>query len=177
MVILDNHWNRSSSPGEMSLFFNIDMQLPQPQVSFASILVAPSCRFLLSVLGVDSLFWFARLFFIVCPLCLWFQLGSRWLEVFLSGISTSLLFSAFESRMVSEHSHLGIGSQSLSTTFSHATAGNGVIAVVGGLGANLLPKFLFLLDSCLYVGGDSVLSGSSCFVLRIALFIFAWSCV
>jgi hypothetical protein len=41
---------------------------------------------------------------------------------------------------------------------------NGVIAFVWGLGANLLTKFLFLLDSCLYIGGDSVLSGSSCFV-------------
>lgn len=54
----------------------------------------------------------------------------------LSGISTSLLFSVFESWMVCEHHKQGFDSALLTDTFSKATFGNGVVAVTAGLFAN-----------------------------------------
>lgn len=59
---------------------------------------------------------------------------------FLSGISTSLLFSVFESWMVCEHLKQGFDSSLLGDTFAYATFGNGVVAVVAGLIANLAAK-------------------------------------
>jgi predicted MFS family arabinose efflux permease len=55
---------------------------------------------------------------------------------FLSGISTSLLFSVFESWMVCEHHKQGFDSVLLGETFSYATLGNGFVAVGAGLVAN-----------------------------------------
>lgn len=55
---------------------------------------------------------------------------------FLSGVATSLLFSVFESWMVCEHHKQGFDSSLLGSTFSYATFGNGIIAVVAGLIAN-----------------------------------------
>jgi MFS family permease len=55
---------------------------------------------------------------------------------FLSGVSTSLLFSVFESWMVCEHHRQGFDSSLLNDTFSYATFGNGLVAVVAGLIAN-----------------------------------------
>ena len=55
---------------------------------------------------------------------------------FLSGVSTSLLFSVFESWMVCEHFKLGFDSTLLNDTFAYATFGNGLVAVVAGLIAN-----------------------------------------
>ncbi|CAM9137520.1 unnamed protein product, partial [Ectocarpus fasciculatus] len=55
---------------------------------------------------------------------------------FLCGICTSLLFSVFESWMVCEHFKQGFDAQLLGETFSYATLGNGVVAVVAGLVAN-----------------------------------------
>ena len=55
---------------------------------------------------------------------------------FLCGISTSLLFSVFESWMVCEHFKQGFDGGLLGETFSYATFGNGVVAVVAGLTAN-----------------------------------------
>ena len=55
---------------------------------------------------------------------------------FLSGIATSLLFSAFESWMVCEHAKSGFEPAWLGQTFSYATFGNGLVAVVAGLVAN-----------------------------------------
>ena len=55
---------------------------------------------------------------------------------FLSGISTSLLFSVFESWMVCEHNKQGYDSTLLGNTFSYATFGNGLVAVIAGLVAN-----------------------------------------
>jgi predicted MFS family arabinose efflux permease len=56
----------------------------------------------------------------------------------LSGISTSLLFSVFESWMVSEHYSRGFHQSLLSDTFSLATYGNGLVAIFSGLLANWL---------------------------------------
>lgn len=55
---------------------------------------------------------------------------------FLSGVSTSLLFSVFESWMVCEHNKQGFDNASLGDTFSFATFGNGLVAVLAGLVAN-----------------------------------------
>lgn len=55
---------------------------------------------------------------------------------FLSGISTSLLFSVFESWMVCEHRKQGHDDALLGETFSYATFGNGLAAVLAGLIAN-----------------------------------------
>jgi MFS family permease len=59
---------------------------------------------------------------------------------FLSGVATSLLFSAFETWMVCEHHKQGFDSNLLGTTFSYATFGNGLIAVLAGLVANTAAK-------------------------------------
>lgn len=55
---------------------------------------------------------------------------------FLSGVSTSLLFSAFESWMVCEHNKQGFDPALLGDTFAYATFGNGMVAVLAGLAAN-----------------------------------------
>ena len=51
----------------------------------------------------------------------------------LGGLSTSLLFTAFESWMVSEHRREGFDEELLSATFSIASAGNGLMAIIAGL--------------------------------------------
>jgi MFS family permease len=55
---------------------------------------------------------------------------------FLSGVSTSLLFSVFESWMVCEHFKQGFEAGWLNDTFAYATFGNGLVAVIAGLIAN-----------------------------------------
>jgi predicted MFS family arabinose efflux permease len=55
---------------------------------------------------------------------------------FLSGVSTSLLFSVFESWMVCEHFKQGHDASLLNDTFAYATFGNGLVAVIAGLVAN-----------------------------------------
>lgn len=55
---------------------------------------------------------------------------------FLSGVSTSLLFSVFESWMVCEHQKQGFDSSLLASTFSNAIFGNGLVAVGAGFVAN-----------------------------------------
>jgi MFS transporter, MFS domain-containing protein family, molybdate-anion transporter len=59
---------------------------------------------------------------------------------FLSGISTSLLFSVFESWMVCEHHKQGFDNALIGETFAYATFGNGLVAVVAGLVANYAAK-------------------------------------
>ncbi|CAM9149613.1 unnamed protein product [Ectocarpus sp. 8 AP-2014] len=55
----------------------------------------------------------------------------------LGGISTSLLFSAFESWMVSQHRKQGFPEEWLASTFSAATVGNGIMAVLAGVVAQV----------------------------------------
>jgi len=79
---------------------------------------------------------YAVLYIIACftKLC-----NSYWVLMlgrFLSGISTSLLFSVFESWMVCEHNKRGFDTALLADTFAYQTFGNGVVAVVAGLVAN-----------------------------------------
>ncbi|KAF4323725.1 hypothetical protein BBO99_00000842 [Phytophthora kernoviae] len=55
----------------------------------------------------------------------------------LGGISTSLLFSAFESWMVTEHRAQGFAENQLGKTFAIASEINGIVAVVAGLVAQV----------------------------------------
>jgi len=59
----------------------------------------------------------------------------------LAGIATSLLFSTFEAWMVFEHFKNGFTPKSLSDTFSLATFGNGIAAIVAGLLASLVAEY------------------------------------
>lgn len=56
----------------------------------------------------------------------------------LGGISTSILFSAFESWLVSEHHSRGYSDEWLSATFSTATSLNGFVAIAAGIVGNML---------------------------------------
>ena len=51
----------------------------------------------------------------------------------LGGVSTSILFSAFESWMVKQHHTLGFDSNLLGDTFQKAWGLNAVVAVIAGL--------------------------------------------
>ena len=55
----------------------------------------------------------------------------------LGGVSTSLLFSAFESWMVTEHRRRGFPEELLASTFSICSWGNGVVAIVAGFLAQI----------------------------------------
>ena len=50
----------------------------------------------------------------------------------LGGLSTSLLFTAFESWMVSEHRRRGFPEEWLTSTFGIASWGNGFVAIIAG---------------------------------------------
>ena len=57
------------------------------------------------------------------------------------GIATSLLFSAFESWYVYEHSERnGFPSEWISATFSFTTLGNGLIAIIAGVASNIVAE-------------------------------------
>ena len=55
----------------------------------------------------------------------------------LGGISTNLLFSAFESWMTTEHRKRGFPDEWLSSTYSVGSVGNGVMAILAGVIAQL----------------------------------------
>ena len=55
----------------------------------------------------------------------------------LGGVSTSLLFSAFESWMVTEHRNKGFPEEWLASTHGLASTGNGLVAVLAGVLAQL----------------------------------------
>jgi len=56
----------------------------------------------------------------------------------LGGISTNLLFSAFESWMTTEHRKKGFPEKWMSTTYSQASIGNGVMAILAGIVSQVL---------------------------------------
>lgn len=56
----------------------------------------------------------------------------------LGGISTNLLFSAFESWMTTQHRHLGFPEAWLQRTYAEASVGNGAMAIMAGIVAQLL---------------------------------------
>eukprot|EP01036_Dinobryon_divergens_P040509 gene40509-53570_t len=55
----------------------------------------------------------------------------------LGGLSTSLLFSAFESWMVSEHRKRGFSEDLLASTFAISSWGNGMMAIMAGILAQI----------------------------------------
>ncbi len=56
----------------------------------------------------------------------------------LGGISTNLLFSAFESWMTTQHRHLGFPESWLQRTYAETSIGNGTMAILAGIVAQLL---------------------------------------
>eukprot|EP00980_Cylindrotheca_fusiformis_P020027 scaffold7114_cov106-Cylindrotheca_fusiformis.AAC.1 len=56
----------------------------------------------------------------------------------LGGISTNLLFSAFESWMTTEHRKRGFPEEWLSRTYSDASIGNGIMAILAGIVSQVL---------------------------------------
>ncbi|GAA0149714.1 transporter [Lithospermum erythrorhizon] len=88
----------------------------------------------------------------------------------LGGISTSLLFSAFESWLVAEHFKRGFDQQWLSLTFSKAIfLGNGLIAILSGLFGNLLVDFFNL-------GPVSPFDAAACILaIGMAIILSSWS--
>jgi MFS family permease len=60
----------------------------------------------------------------------------------MGGVSTSLLFTAFESWMVSHHRKLGFPEEWLADTFSWGSFGNGLIAIVAGILAQVIADAL-----------------------------------
>mmetsp|Transcript_19191 Transcript_19191/g.28682 ORF Transcript_19191/g.28682 Transcript_19191/m.28682 type:complete len:478 (-) Transcript_19191:50-1483(-) len=56
----------------------------------------------------------------------------------LGGISTNLLFSAFESWMTTEHRHRSFPEEWLARTYSAASIGNGAMAILAGIVAQVL---------------------------------------
>jgi MFS family permease len=79
---------------------------------------------------------YAAFYGIACITKLYNNFGCLLLGRVLSGIATSLLFSSFESWMVAEHHKADFAPAWLSQTFSHATLGNGVVAIGAGLAAS-----------------------------------------
>ena len=75
----------------------------------------------------------------------------------LGGIATSLVYSVFDSWMVSEHSARGFDPAWMSDTFSKAMVGNSIVAIVSGLVANYVAGMAELSDasggSGFYMGG------------------------
>ncbi len=74
------------------------------------------------------------------------HMGTLLVGRILGGLTTSLLFSAFESWMVSEHRKKGFPEELLSSTFAIASWGNGVMAITAGFlaqyAAGLCPCFV-----------------------------------
>ena len=63
-----------------------------------------------------------------------------WVLVFarcLGGLSTSILFSCFESWMISEHHNLGFKSEKLGSTFQLIWGLNSIVAIIAGPVAQL----------------------------------------
>uniref|UniRef100_M8BBX4 Molybdate-anion transporter n=1 Tax=Aegilops tauschii TaxID=37682 RepID=M8BBX4_AEGTA len=88
----------------------------------------------------------------------------------LGGVATSLLFSAFESWLVAEHNKRGYDPQWLSITFSKAIfLGNGLIAIIAGLFANLLADNLGF-------GPVAPFDAAACFLaIGMAIIMSSWS--
>jgi hypothetical protein len=73
----------------------------------------------------------------------------------LGGVSTSLLFSVFDSWLIRSHSDLELPKSFLSKSFSWAAYGNSVIAILAGLMANQATEMYPMVNVSgnIYVGG------------------------
>lgn len=86
-------------------------------------------------------------FSILYSLCCLTKLSSNYFMLmlgrFLGGISTSLLFSTFESWYICQHiQNYDFPKEWISTTFSKATFWNGVLAIIAGIVANIISENL-----------------------------------
>ena len=73
--------------------------------------------------------------------CLTKHFNSYWVLMFgrlMGGISTSILYSAFETWMVTEHKALAFQEDWMGHTFSQMTFGSGLVAIVAGLVSTFL---------------------------------------
>jgi MFS family permease len=59
----------------------------------------------------------------------------------LGGVSTNLLFSAFESWMTTEHRKRGFPEEWLTRTYSESSIGNGAMAIFAGIIAQVLEDY------------------------------------
>ncbi|KAL5031818.1 hypothetical protein BDV3_000051 [Batrachochytrium dendrobatidis] len=73
------------------------------------------------------------------------EFGMLMLGRVLGGISTSLLFTVFESWMISEHRSRGFGENLLSETFAWSTFVNGLVAIISGIVANFSVDYFGLV--------------------------------
>jgi len=83
----------------------------------------------------------------------------------LGGISTNLLFSAFESWMTTQHRHNGFPESWLQRTYAEASIGNGTMAVLAGIVAQLLEDSL---------GQIGPFQGAVALTALAMIFIFQW---
>eukprot|EP00945_MAST-04E_sp_MAST-4E-sp1_P004985 g4985.t1 len=60
----------------------------------------------------------------------------------LGGISTSLLFTSFESWMVTEHRNRKFPEEWLSQTFAYGQMGNGIVAIIAGFTADISVSYM-----------------------------------
>ena len=85
---------------------------------------------------------------------------------FLAGFSTSILFSAFESWLISASSTAGLGSSELSTILGRATLVNGIVATTAGVFSNHLVGMTnnyaspFIASGCLLALAWFIIRGS-----------------
>lgn len=107
--------------------------------------------------------------------CLTKHYGEYWILMLgrlLGGISTSLLFSAFESWLVAEHFARGFNEALLGDTFSKAVfLGAGLMAILSGLAGNVLVEDLKLGPVRIYRAGMLDVARASCF-LQGSIFLF-----
>lgn len=76
---------------------------------------------------------------------------------FLGGFSTAILFSCFESWLVSSSNALSLSSQHLSTILGHATLVNSVAATMAGIASNKMVEYSGLLSSPFLASGALLL--------------------
>ncbi|KAI0821865.1 hypothetical protein BC628DRAFT_782206 [Trametes gibbosa] len=72
---------------------------------------------------------------------------------FLGGVSTAILFSCFESWLVSSANAISLPSHDLSTIFGHASLVNSVAATLAGVASNKLVEYSSLLNSPFIASG------------------------
>jgi len=71
----------------------------------------------------------------------------------LGGLSTSILYSAFESWLVSSSNNLALPQSALSNTLARATLVNGIVAAIAGVVSNKLVSTTFTFKSPFIASG------------------------
>ena len=87
----------------------------------------------------------------------------------MGGISTSLLFSVFESWYVGQHLELKLPSEWMSKTFATSTFANGLLAIGAGMVAN------YLAENLNYGPAAPFAVAVPCFALCFLIVTFTWT--